>query len=374
MNRSVTKHRAFHRSWVLFLIACLMVSLLSGCKSEIGEAAIDAMLGDPSGKDSVSEEEELQEDETVEAESPLEEAEALNGEAHRPYAFMLNNFSIAMPLCGISEADLVFEMLDENTVTRMMALFFHPETAGTVGSIRTARTTNVELALGYDAILVHMAESEEAQSMINAYGLAVLDAASSNAFDSGTFYWDTDRQSHGEEHSLFAVGGKCVSSAEGMLSFRTEFKEGYSSNYGVEITDEAGSQCKESAETIQVVYPGGKISAFEYDDELMQYRMYQYGAELQDNGEISLPFSNVVVIFAGTYLMEETNEYSIELTEGNGYYFCEGKAAEIHWYKDGVYDTLHFELEDGTELQFKDGKTFIAINSFGEFQGSVDYE
>lgn len=373
MNRSVTNYCAVHRSWVLFLIGCLMLSLLSGCKSEIGEAAIDAMLGDPSGKDSVSQEE-MQEMETLEEESALQVTETLSDEDRRPYAFMLNNFSIAMPLCGISEADLVFEMLDENAITRMMALFFHPENVGTVGSIRTARTTNVELALGYDAILVHMAESEDAQSMINAYGLAVLDAASSNAFDSGTFFWDSERQSHGEEHSLFAVGSKCVSSAEGLLSFRTEFKEGYTSTYGTEISDEAGAQCKESAKTIQVVYPGGKISAFEYDDELMQYRMYQYGAELQDNGELSLPFSNVVVIFAGTYLKEETNEYNIELTEGNGYYFCEGKAAEIHWYKDGVYDTFHFELEDGTELKFKDGKTFIAINSFGEFQGSVDYE
>lgn len=41
----------------------------------------------------------------------------------RPYAVMINNIQVAMPQCGTSKADIIYEVLAEGGITRMMAIF-----------------------------------------------------------------------------------------------------------------------------------------------------------------------------------------------------------------------------------------------------------
>ena len=57
----------------------------------------------------------------------------------RPVAVMINNIVFAQPQCGVSDADIVYEVLAEGGITRMMAIFSHIENAGVLGSIRSIR-------------------------------------------------------------------------------------------------------------------------------------------------------------------------------------------------------------------------------------------
>lgn len=45
----------------------------------------------------------------------------------RPYAVMINNIQVAMPQCGTSHADIMYEVLAEGGITRMMAIFSNLE-------------------------------------------------------------------------------------------------------------------------------------------------------------------------------------------------------------------------------------------------------
>ena len=69
----------------------------------------------------------------------------LNGEitdvpvTARPYAVMINNISEAQPQCGVAQADIVYEILAEGGITRMLAIFSDIADAGPIGSMRSAR-------------------------------------------------------------------------------------------------------------------------------------------------------------------------------------------------------------------------------------------
>jgi hypothetical protein len=285
---------------------------------------------------------------------------------------MINNISVAMPQVGISQADMIIELMEEGSITRMMAFFMDPSGLDKIGSIRSARAYNVETALGYDGILVHAGGSTEAQGMIYDYGLADVDAVAGKYYGEA-FYRDYSRTTYGIEHGLFADGSECMASAV-QLGYRTEHYEDFDNTYGLIFNENAADQCSESAKSITVYYAGGKTTSFEYDEATDMYTAYQYGDEYNDNWETAVPFRNVIMIYASTWLQSDGVHLTIELDYGSGYYFTGGKAVPIHWYKDGAWDCFHFELEDGTPLELAPGKTFIAVNQTDSYYGSVEFE
>ena len=76
----------------------------------------------------------------------------------RPIAAMVDNESIALPHYGLSEADIVYEMMnstENGRITRFMALFKDYESIDQIGSIRSVRPTNVILSAEWNAVLCH---------------------------------------------------------------------------------------------------------------------------------------------------------------------------------------------------------------------------
>ena len=64
---------------------------------------------------------------------------------------MVNNHAKARPQTGLSQADIVFEILAEGPITRFLALF-QSELPEEIGPVRSAREYYFELAEDYGAI------------------------------------------------------------------------------------------------------------------------------------------------------------------------------------------------------------------------------
>ena len=79
----------------------------------------------------------------------------------RPYSVMINNMISALPQHGVSQADMVYEVLAEGGITRCFALFTDIQSVEKLGSIRSARPYYVDLAYSYDSIYVHAGGSED---------------------------------------------------------------------------------------------------------------------------------------------------------------------------------------------------------------------
>ena len=67
--------------------------------------------------------------------------ESLNGETatDRPVAIMVDNSKYALPQYGISDAEIIYEMVTEGGITRLMAVYSDLDDVVLVGPVRSAR-------------------------------------------------------------------------------------------------------------------------------------------------------------------------------------------------------------------------------------------
>ena len=84
----------------------------------------------------------------------------------RPIAVMINNIKAAQPLCGVSKADVLCEMIVEGGITRVVAIFHGETNVREIGSVRSARPCFINFANGFDSILMHIGGSEQADEMM----------------------------------------------------------------------------------------------------------------------------------------------------------------------------------------------------------------
>ena len=108
-----------------------------------------------------------QENVITEMEPIVEEKEVqiFNGNT-RPIAVMIDNVGDARPQAGLNDAYIVYEIIVEGNLTRLMALYKDVE-LDKIGPIRSSRHYFLDYALENDAIYVHFGWSPKAQSDIS---------------------------------------------------------------------------------------------------------------------------------------------------------------------------------------------------------------
>lgn len=368
---------------ISLLAAALLLACVPGCSRTVEEPEPTAVVSQPM----------IVEEETpapVETEAPTPTPEPtpeplsdlinpLTGEPveeeilqNRPFIVMVNNIIVAQPQEGISKADMIYELMEEGGITRMMAFFTDIDAAEKIGSIRSARIYNVSVVNAYDGIFVHAGGSDEALTWIDTHEFTNINAL---VHEGGSaFYRDGSRQSHGVEHSLFGVGAGIHALAE-ELGSRMEHKEDYDNRFGLSFSATAEEQCTGDANYINVRYAGGKTTNFTYHEDTGLYTAEQFGSVYADDGKIPVEFKNVLVINADTSLQGDGLHLSITLsgTSGNGYFACGGKYVPIQWSRKNQADNFHYTTMDGEPLSLGIGKTFVAVQQIGGYAGETEF-
>lgn len=114
-----------------------------------------------------------------------------------PVAAMIENSIDARPQVGLTDADVVYEIVTEGGITRFMALF-QQTLPVKAGPIRSARSYFISYLREYDAFYVHAGGSPKAMNDI--LGFNIKDYAHAN---DGT-YWREPTPGVASEHTLFA--------------------------------------------------------------------------------------------------------------------------------------------------------------------------
>jgi hypothetical protein len=280
---------------------------------------------------------------------------------NRPYAVMLNNIKVALPQCGLSKADILYEILAEGNITRFEAIFSDLNDVGAIGSMRSSRPYYIEVALSYNAIYVHAGGSEQAYSDISSKGVDNIDGVR-GAYSGQIFYRDPSRQKYGTEHSLFTTSEKVIEYTD-KLGFESKHAGGIF-DYGLSFTEtpELGASAA-SAAKVNVSFQGMKDTKFTYQSDKGFYTGHQYDTDLIDGttGE-AVPFKNLLVLFADSKILDDYGRRSFNLdASGEGYFVCNGKAVPIKWSHGGTGTTFEYTLSDGTPLELGIGKTYIGI-------------
>lgn len=287
----------------------------------------------------------------------------------RTFAVTINNVEFAMPMYGVSKADLFFEMFVNDYCTRGLALYADIREAGAVGSVRSLRYNFIDLCQSYDAIVVHAGGSDQVMDDRANSGVPNVNVENEG---SGYYYRDQKRMDQGYafEHCLFIKGAETQTYAEnkGIRTTRDPQRDS-----GLIFAEDATPDGEDAAKiTINLRHgPITKKSIMEYDANLGQYRFCQFGKAMVDGYEGQpILFENVIVMMCRVY-DDEVYHVADLIGSGEGYFACNGKLIPILWSHERMDEPILFTHTDGTPLELGVGSSYIAI---APLTSTVEYE
>ena len=282
----------------------------------------------------------------------------------RPVAIMVSNSADSLPQWGISQADIIYEMLAEGRITRLVALFQDPSKIDKLASIRSARPYFIDIAQSYGAVYLHFGGSVPAYDAIKARSdLIHIDGLEGN-WEGTLFIRDAERRkTFSLEHTVTITGGK-IEEALAKLNIPLEQKGNPSAfSFGEKHSAVDGGP----AQKITVTFSDKFNPYFTYDKESGNYLRFQYGEKHWDGWQKKQ--ISVKNIFVLRMKLTDVPNSSLKLVEigttgtGTGYYCCGGKYIEVTWKKDKYNSEIEFFDRNGKELVVARGQTFISVVS-----------
>lgn len=276
---------------------------------------------------------------------------------------MLNNLKAALPQQGNGQADIIYEVLAEGGITRMLAVYQDPSQLGLVGSVRSARQYYWEIAQGHEAVFIHAGGSPEFYNTKSSKGLFTVDGVQGYyaGADAGMFWRDRDRiagHHYDYEHSLLTSGEAITD----MLSARSleEHSGGYS--YEMTFADYGTPAGGIDAYTVTVPFSSYKTGVFRYDAEGGLYLVEEYGEPYIDgNSGQQVAVTNVLVLQTTIVVLDDAGRIRVDLTSGKGWFACGGKMLPIRWEKGGPDDQFRYFTENGEPLTLGRGRSYVCI-------------
>ncbi|MDR1664744.1 MAG: DUF3048 domain-containing protein [Clostridiales bacterium] len=315
---------------------------------------------------------------------PMEDAN------RRPVAAVINNHNSALPQSGISQADIIHEVLAEGEITRLVAIF-QSFGAEKIGPVRSAREYFADIATDYDAIFVHHGGSPSGYTRLRNLGINRLDGLTLE----GTYFWrdrtypDWDAERAGRtrsmEHSSY-TSAALIKTASGTMGFRETL---YEDAYLGFIFDTRGGGAKDaddaekiaagngsaadlapaadfSAREVRVPFSNSYVRTFVYDGETGLYAVYnQSGAHMDALGRVPMQVKNILIQSVSMRLVPGDTEGRREvgvIGSGTGLLINGGAYREVRWEKkDQDSPTVWYDGGDGMPLLLQPGRTWICM-------------
>ena len=268
----------------------------------------------------------------------------------RPILATINNHPLARPQSGLAQADVVYEMLAEGEVTRLLALY-QSEMPESIGPIRSARSYFIDMAKGLDAFYIAHGYSPDAKSMLDN---GVVDHINGMHYDGTYFKRSSERKA---PHNSYISGDNVVAGAEKVGASLLYKKKVAYPFYEAQDSVKIGVQANQV--TIKYSNQGSFNSQYIYDEQANSYARYSANVETIDyvTGE-SVALSNVLFFEMPHSIIDNVGRRDIDITKGgNAYVFQDGMMREIQWKNaEGLLVAVE---EDGTDVQLVPGKTWI---------------
>ncbi|WP_028784681.1 DUF3048 domain-containing protein [Thalassobacillus devorans] len=248
---------------------------------------------------------------------------------HRAIAVMVNNHSKARPQTGLSQADIVYELLAEGEITRFLAVF-HSNIPDEIGPVRSARPYYFKLAKAHDAIYTYHGAAKFIDDQIRNDGHDYLNGAVYDN-DGKLFRRDNTRKA---PHNSYLLTDGIPAVIE---------QKGYTASHQIEpyfYTDENSKKTQNGKDVtdVKIVYSNrfGVTVAYEYDEDKERYIRYNDGKQtVEREGQTPIELDNVLIIETSHRVIDSAGRREIDLnTGGKGYLLQKGKLHEVTWKND----------------------------------------
>ncbi len=288
----------------------------------------------------------------------------------RAVAVSINNHREALPQYGVNQADMVYEFECEGGITRRLGIFTDLSKVKNVGPVRSARTYFSNVAVSYDAPLVHCGGSTYAmRGQADSTGTTIANWQHIDEFAYGSYFFrDKDRyknQGYAWEHTLFTNGEKLAAVME-KKGYNTVNENG--TDYGLTFA-EVPEWTGETAKTLTIKFRGKKTTTTTYNPTTGKYEISQYnGVDIDGNTGDVFAARNVLVLNADQSKIGIHSFYDL-VGNGTGYLACDGKITPITWHREEFRTSFTYKLADGTPADLGVGNSYIAV-----IEGSLTYE
>jgi len=334
--------------------------LMPDSSNSLNTAVTDGENSDDEKKQS----DKAQTQETFDAINPLTgEGCSADRAQTRPVAIMINNIKDALPQVGISEADIVYEVLAEGGITRLLCVYNDYKNIAEIGSIRSARDYFIDLSDAHGAIYVHAGSSTYARTAIASRGTNNIDG-----FYMGNFYRSPERRKTMALEHTMVISGKGLSQNIAIKGYETvSDKKQPLAFYSTQITPK-GNEAGYIEVPFSLAYKTNPyaVSFFNYNEDTGLYKKGHFGADHIDGDDMSaLEFRNVLVLECAqsTIPADALRCIKVDFTgKGKGKFFTAGKEIDIVWKKNSRTEgyTL-YESDGNTLLRLNPGKSYIAL-------------
>lgn len=269
----------------------------------------------------------------------------------RPVLATISNDPKARPQSGLSEADMIYELIVEGDTTRYLALF-QSSLPAEIGPIRSSRDMFIHMAKGLDAFYVAHGYSPDARALLQAN---YVDHVNGMQHDGTLFKRSSER--HAPHNSYISDTNIRLAAEQVNAPMIMEKKSPYSFYGSIE---EVRIAAKATAITVQNGAHPQFTSEYVYDENSGVYTKTVNGVEMIDQGnEQSVEFSNVLVFEAEHETIDAEGRQSIDLEAGgHAVLFQAGKVQEVEWKN---INGMFVPVENGVTVKLVPGKTWIHI-------------
>jgi hypothetical protein len=341
MNKTI-KHSA-----ILLLLSLILI--LSACSGGKGDNESPQQTGETN--DPTSTAEPVTTSVPLPYDAPLTGLKLENAATARPIVVMINNFAAARPQSGLTNADVIWEVLAEGGITRLIAVFQSTSAlTDTIGPIRSIRPYLIDIGDSFGAVLAHAGASNDGYAILQRQGKPYLDEIS----NAGSYFWRSKERK--APHNLYSSLEKLRTGAE---------KKKYSMDKQVPpytFAETGSTETGVPANDITVSFLLKNYSVgYKYDSATGLYkRSIGDKPHIDMNNNEQLSGTNLVVLGADHKTLDNEGRLSVDLNKGgSAILFQKGKAIEAEWVR--APDGMIRIVKNGEELPFVPGKTFFHI-------------
>lgn len=271
--------------------------------------------------------------------------------SERAVAVMINNHTKARPQSGISQADMIYEILAEGDITRWLAIF-QSNIPDKIGPIRSAREYYIKIAAGYNAYYICHGQSPTAQALLDA---GAVDSLNGMNYDGTYFHRDNTRHA---PHNSYSSKEDILAAAEKMNVRMKDYIE-------PNVYSEEGISTSESIvdmPSVKINYSGNdnfKV-LYTYDAAKNGYVRSQGGqATIDRENDKTIVASNVFIVKADHNVVDSYGRRSIGLEKGGqGYLLQNGKMLEVDWVNE---NGRLVPMKNGEVVPYIAGQTWINV-------------
>ena len=276
---------------------------------------------------------------------------------NRPVMVVVENHPQARPQWGLTSSDIVFEMVAEGGITRMILMFADSSRLpDKIGPVRSTRHYFLDLAEGYDAIFTHFGQSTYAKTQ-----LANHDIDNINGYVDGSYFSRDRSRNVDSEHTAYTTKEWVLKAIENK-EYRTTLKEGYDNAFSFNVD---GNRVLEDGSCVSatVSFSSSFTYTLNYDKQENVYYSSLNGNPFVSSDGTQQNFQNIVILYTNISAIagDTKNRVDFDLNEGHGTYISNGSYEAIKWEKGDSTDMLKLLDSEGEELKLNTGRTYIAI-------------